>query len=142
MASDDMNEVVTRGILKEELQQELQQELQKFGQELRQELRQEFRQEFATKVDLEIWAGALRGVIAEDIKNAFAEFNVIVRQDMQAAVGMALADFERQQALALEPTKDIPERVAAIEQADLPARVRRLEAKVFPPKRPARRRRG
>lgn len=133
MAGDDMNEVITRGILRQELGKlrhelgELRQEFKRDLGELREELRQEIKQElrpYATKVDLEIWAGAIVSQI---------------REELQSALGVILGQLERNQRLALEPTISLPERVATLEGADLPGRVERLEAKVFRPRRTSRR---
>jgi hypothetical protein len=142
MSSIDMNEVVTRGILREELQKELQKELQAAMTTLRQEmvtlnaeLRAELRAEMATKSDLEIWAGAL----VARMDQMFRDQQVLIRQDMTRAVQMVQAQFARDQALALEPMKDLSERVAALEDADLPARVSKLERTAVPPKRTRRR---
>jgi hypothetical protein len=74
-----------------------------------------------------------------DLLKQFAEHRTQTREDMLSAVRMVQADFAREQALALEPTKKLPERVAVLEATELSARVRRLEAKVFPAKRTRRR---
>lgn len=129
MAVDDMDELITRGILKQELDQ-LRQELRQERKQDLGELRQEFKEElrpYATKVDLEIWAGAIVSQI---------------REELQSALGVILGQLERNQRLALEPTISLPDRVATLEGADLPGRVERLEAKVFRPRRTSRRGRG
>jgi hypothetical protein len=110
-----MSELVTRAILKEELQKALEKGFD------------EFEERFERKLDAKLDA-------------RFEEFRLLVQQDTQSAMRMVMADFQRSMGLALEPTKDLPERVAKLEQADLPDRVTRLEAKVFPPKRASRRR--
>jgi hypothetical protein len=127
MSSIEMNEVVTRGILREELAKE-----REWTREWTREWVRE--QQFATKSDLEIWAGAIIARMEqmfreqqEQTRKDMAELRRDIDRDMQSAVRMVQAQFERDQTLALEPMKDLSERVAAIEDADLPARVSKLE---------------
>ncbi len=115
MSNVDMSEVVTRAILKEELRKAFEEFERRYDQKLDQKLEQKLEQKFAA-------------------------FREVIREDMQSVVRLVLSNSERNLALALEPTKDLPDRVKTLEDADLPRRVSRLEAKVFPPKRATRRR--
>jgi hypothetical protein len=121
-----MSEVITRAILKEELEIAFKDFERRYDQKLDQKLDQ--------KIDQKLEK------LEQKIDHKFATFRELIRADMQSAVRMALADSERNVRLALEPTRDLPERVTKLEQADLVGRVNRLEAKVFPPKRASRRR--
>ncbi len=85
----------------------------------------------------------LRADFAHDIGVAmgtvFEQWRHAMRGDLLQALGVSLEDFERSQRLAIEP---VAARVETIENDNLPERVAELEAKVFPPAKPARRRRG
>ncbi len=85
----------------------------------------------------------LRADFAHDIGVAmgtvFEQWRDAMRGDLLQALGVTLEDFERSQRLAIEP---VAARVETIENDNLPERVTKLEAKVFPPAKPARRRRG
>jgi hypothetical protein len=78
--------------------------------------------------------------LAKLLDERFEHWGNRIREDMQSAVKRVMADFQRSLSLALQPSKDLPDRVATLEQADLPRRVTLLEAKVFPPRRATRRR--
>jgi hypothetical protein len=111
-SATDMSTPVTRGELKEELEQfrhELRHELR---QEL-QELRGEIRHEFATKVELEIWGGALLARITasqQQLQLDLARHTEAIREWISTMISV------------------IDEKYV-----DLPSRVSRLENAVFAP---------
>lgn len=84
-----------------------------------------------------------RAVLKEELSRfelRLDAFRLDVREDMNQVAKMILEQMEALLGLRDEPVKDLPGRVATIEHANLPSRVSRLEAKVFPPKRASRRR--
>ena len=86
-------------------------------------------------------ARELRADFAHDIGVAlgamFEQWRLMMREDLLQALGVSLEDFERAGRQAMEP---VAARVDTIENENLPVRVTRLEPKVFPPAKPARRR--
>ena len=121
-----MSELVTRAILKEELKNELE----------------------TFRADMQATFAEARVQTRADIKAAIEEARVQTQADTMSALRMVQADLERNLGLALEPSKDLPDRVTKLEDLPdrvttlelLPDRVTKLEAKVFPPKRATRRR--
>ena len=110
MASTDMSTPVTRGELREELER----------------LRQEFRQEFATKRDLEIWAGALQARIQSGEQRLTERID---RTEQRLSAELA------RHAGAIQESMSALFAAHDEQYADLPGRVSRLEAAVFPAKR-------
>ncbi len=153
MISDDMDEVITRGVLRDELsvvrteigelRTELRAEIGQVRTELH-DLAQSFDQKFI----------AIRALIREDTQHTMQvlleqmrreqrleseRMSALFRADTHQLMHVLLEQMQREQRLALEPTADLPERVSTLEAADLPSRTARLERAVFPPKRARRR---
>lgn len=93
---------------------------------------------------LEIWGGQLRAELRDEIATQGAQ----LRAEFRAEFAEVRADFARWATTILEtlraeiravfePHDDVPERVTKLEE--LPARVERLEARVFAPKRETKR---
>jgi hypothetical protein len=74
---------------------------------------------------LDTWAGAIRA----EIREAFTELRALILTVEERLI-------HRMDSL-LDPHRSIPERVGKLEEQELPARVRKLESKVFAPKRRA-----
>src|SRR5439155_16480056 len=103
------------------------------------ELREELKQ-YATKADLEraleIWAGALRAELAS--KAELAEFKSDVTAQLASVRADVIAEI-RTLTLAVQESTATHFTVLDDKYRDLPARVTRLESKVFPPRRARRR---
>jgi hypothetical protein len=152
----EMSQPVTRGELKAELQEfraatrtELKAELQEFRAATRTELKAEL-QTFRTELRAE-----LKTEIKTEIKKEIKKEIDVFRVEIDARFHEVHADLARHANAIMEavrtemrgfwePVKDVPGRVDKLERemGDVPARVTRLEAAVFPPKRPKRRRRA
>ncbi len=118
---------------REELRETLREELAKYPtrEELRETLRGELakyptREElhhelagFATKADLELWGSAIMERTSAEIRTEVRA----IKTDVQQVVQAALEQFQSYVRTSTEPYQD------------LPGRVTRLEAKVFPPRR-------
>ena len=111
MASTDMSTPVTRGELREELEQ-LRQELEPLA--TKREL-----EPLATKRDLELWGGALQARLIERIDGTEQRLSAELARHVKAIL----------EAMSTQ--------ISAVDEkyADLPARVSRLETKVFVPER-------
>ena len=122
----DMSAAVTRAELREELA----------SYPTKADLREEL-ERFATKKDLELWGGALldriergdaalraeMGNLRTELRDEMAEQRTEMKRLLQAGI----EQFQRSLRVFDDPYRDLPERVT------------RLEAKVFPPKRTRRR---
>jgi len=118
MASTDMSTPVTRGELLETLGQ--------FKQELKHEFRQDIQEAIAplaTKVELEIWGGALLA----QLKLLLQESEHRLHAELARHTSAIHESLRAQVAASAEP------------YADLPGRVSRLETAVFGPKPRSRR---
>jgi hypothetical protein len=104
--------------------------------------------ELVTRAILKEEFSKFRTELSEELSRFRTELSKELNSDWMSALRMVQADMERNLGLALEPMKDLldqikkldglPERVTKLE--GLPERVTKLEAKVFPPRRAARRR--
>jgi hypothetical protein len=127
----DMSTPVTRGELQEELRifrLELRQELRQEHQQLRQELRQEFRDTFATKVELEMWGGALLARIESGERRLIERMDSLrheLKTDIATEIARAFGAMQEW----------VAARICAVDDQykDLPGRVGRLESTVFAP---------
>lgn len=112
-SATDMSTPVTRGELREELTK----------------LRQEFQQavtQLATKVELDLWGGALLARIQSD-KRELAERIELSEQRLITELARHAKAFQESTASMIAVIDD--------KYADLPSRVGRLEAEVFAPRR-------
>jgi len=130
----DMLEPVTRGELQEELKQ------------LRLEIKQAI-EPLATKVELELWGGALRAQITSDLQRSLQQQMQQQMQHIQQMLQQQMLHMQQQlqntqQQLQLDLARHanaLHESMVALVHAhdekytDLPGRVRRLESAVFDP---------
>jgi arsenate reductase-like glutaredoxin family protein len=146
----DLKELATKTEL-EKLIAELgasKEELQRLGAELWAELAskedlQRLGAELATKRELELWGGALKSQIDErdrTLEDRLAErLEDRLAERLAQTLGQRLSDEFARWAKALDEMWRSQFRAVDDKYADLPPRVTRLEAKVFPPRRTRRR---
>ena len=129
--TDDMSTPVTRGELRDELQQfkvRLDQSLDQLEQRLEQKLEQKLGQKLEQK--LEMWGGALLARIDSNERRLAEQF----REGIASSEQRLLAELARH-TRAIQESMSTQISVVDEKYDDLPARVRRLEATVYPPER-------